>query len=735
MIAFVYDILFLLPFTAALSLFLKPYFWPEYESGTVLFAGIACTVVLLLLRHLKTHGRIWLAGTLAAAGLSILLLQPASDRPDFLLEHLWILHLFLLTILSFLLHLLQESCRPVRLLIAAGSCIALAICLFWDHPVEKASVGLILFYLIVTLANENQRRSVKEGDTDPKKHLVFVSPFFLLLFTGVFLLKAPDTPYGWGFVSSIAGHIKDGIHILEETFFSQGSWDSASPHIGFSDRGEFADSLTRSDYTAMTIDLRTGTDPQLYLAGKRFDTFDGQHWEKQDQSTADLQGFDTLETLSAVLDYENILYPEDLMQRASVNVSYNGLRSACIFTLPKLIPGHGVKGMDPMRTGGDLEAAGGKRARQDYDLVYYRLNRENDAFLELLNTPHTVTEQSWNNAREQCGLEDPSSYTYEEYLAYHEALSDQYLSEITLSPQLQARMDAVMDGADTDYEKLLRIEAMLRGFRYTDQPGALPKTIPDASAFLDYFILEKQEGYCTYYATAFVLLARSCGIPARYIQGFRVPTGMASHTKAEVLSSFAHAWPEAYLEGIGWFGFEPTAGLLRGVRWTTTEERQAAAAERGTTVSDNYAGDRPSSSASENRISSEEGEETPGFILRWYHIVLPLGAGLLLAALLFGLDRLIHRIRYRRMNTREKALWLCRRNLDLLKRMKMSRRESETIEEFAARAGERFEEEELVFCNIYEELLYGDPDPSEEILDTLSDNLALLRRHRWKKEK
>ena len=558
MIAFVYDILFLLPFTATLSLFLKPYFWPEYESGTVLFAGIACTVVLLLLRHLKTHGRIWLAGTLAAVGLSILLLQPASDRPDFLLEHLWILHLFLLTILSFLLHLLQETCRPVRLLIAVGSCIALAICLFWDHPVEKASVGLILFYLIVTLANENQRRSVKEGDTDPKKHLVFVSPFFLLLFTGVFLLKAPDTPYGWDFVGSIAGHIKDGIHILEETFFSQGSWDSASPQIGFSDRGEFADSLTRSDYTAMTIDLRTGTDPQLYLAGKRFDTFDGQHWEKQDQSTADLQGFDTLETLSAVLDYENILYPEDLMQRASVNVSYKGLRSTCIFTLPKLIPGHGVKGMDPMRSGGDLEAAGGKRARQDYDLIYYRLNRENDAFLELLNTPHTVTEQSWNNAREQCGLEDPSSYTYEEYLAYHKALSDQYLSEITLSPQLQAQMDAVMEGADTDYEKLLRIEEMLRGFRYTDQPGALPKTITDASAFLDYFILEKQEGYCTYYATAFVLLARSCGIPARYMQGFRVPTGMASHAKAEVLSSFAHAWPEAYIENVGWVTFEPT---------------------------------------------------------------------------------------------------------------------------------------------------------------------------------
>ena len=216
MIAFVYDILFLLPFAVPLSLFLKPYFWPEYGSLKVILISIACCVIILLLRHLKTQGRIWLMGTLAAVGLSVLLLQPATERPDFLLEQLPVLHLFLLALLSFLLHLLQELCRPIRLLVAFGSCIALAVSLFVGYSVEKAAVALILLYLIVTLANESQRRSVKEGDTDPKKHLVFISPFFLLLFTCVFLLKTPDTPYDWGFVTSIAGRIEDSIHILEK---------------------------------------------------------------------------------------------------------------------------------------------------------------------------------------------------------------------------------------------------------------------------------------------------------------------------------------------------------------------------------------------------------------------------------------------------------------------------------------------------------------------------------------
>lgn len=60
---------------------------------------------------------------------------------------------------------------------------------------------------------------------------------------------------------------------------------------------------------------------------------------------------------------------------------------------------------------------------------------------------------------------------------------------------------------------------------YNKNPGVLPDQVADGKSFLDFFLLESQKGYCTYYATAFVLLARAEGFPARYVQGFCVPAG------------------------------------------------------------------------------------------------------------------------------------------------------------------------------------------------------------------
>ena len=409
------------------------------------------------------------------------------------------------------------------------------------------------------------------------------------------------------------------------------------------------------------------------------------------------------------------------------------MRSACLFSLPKNDPVRGINETEPQRIGGDLDAADGKKAKQKYTVFYYRLNRDHELFAELLSSAHTITEVEWNAALEQCKVMDPSDYSYDDYLAYHRMINDTYLQPVTLSPELQAYMDVVLDGADSDHEKLLRIETLLRSFRYTDTPGALPSDISNASDFLDYLILEKQDGYCSYYATAFVLLARAYGLPARYVQGFRVPPGVIVGSKATVLSSYAHAWPEVYLEGIGWLVFEPTPGKQRFVRWSTTEERRTHIEGAGNSPS-GYAAGASSPSLSENELSEEtEEEEAPRFILHWYHIVIPISAGLLLALLLLAIDQLIRKIRYDRMSAREKGLWLCRRNIDALKRMHLVREDGETLEEFANRASEQVGEEATAFCSIYESLLYGRKEPTEEDLCLLLEvekRLLQLRRRK-----
>ncbi len=56
-------------------------------------------------------------------------------------------------------------------------------------------------------------------------------------------------------------------------------------------------------------------------------------------------------------------------------------------------------------------------------------------------------------------------------------------------------------------------------------------------------------GVCQDHAHIFIAAARLAGIPARYVTGYLL-TGEATHAVAH------HAWSEAYVDGLGWLGFD-----------------------------------------------------------------------------------------------------------------------------------------------------------------------------------
>jgi transglutaminase-like putative cysteine protease len=62
--------------------------------------------------------------------------------------------------------------------------------------------------------------------------------------------------------------------------------------------------------------------------------------------------------------------------------------------------------------------------------------------------------------------------------------------------------------------------------------------------------LKDGRGVCQDHAHVFISVARLLGFPARYISGYFV-TGDESFSEAQ------HAWAEAYIEGLGWLGFDP----------------------------------------------------------------------------------------------------------------------------------------------------------------------------------
>lgn len=91
-------------------------------------------------------------------------------------------------------------------------------------------------------------------------------------------------------------------------------------------------------------------------------------------------------------------------------------------------------------------------------------------------------------------------------------------------------------------------------FRYTLSPPRL--TSADR---VDEFLFESRAGYCTHYASALAVLARSVGLPARVVAGFlggeRHPDGHFT-----VRDYDAHAWVEVWLDG-AWQRIDPTAAI------------------------------------------------------------------------------------------------------------------------------------------------------------------------------
>jgi transglutaminase-like putative cysteine protease len=120
----------------------------------------------------------------------------------------------------------------------------------------------------------------------------------------------------------------------------------------------------------------------------------------------------------------------------------------------------------------------------------------------------------------------------------------------------------VAGDASTRYEQAWAIEQYLRSYPYTlDLPD--PPTDRD---LVDYFLFDLQEGYCDYYASAMVVMARAVGVPARLASGYAQGTYDHDTDRWVVTEKDGHSWVEVYFEGIGWVEFEPTAGLPALVR-------------------------------------------------------------------------------------------------------------------------------------------------------------------------
>lgn len=140
-----------------------------------------------------------------------------------------------------------------------------------------------------------------------------------------------------------------------------------------------------------------------------------------------------------------------------------------------------------------------------------------------------------------------------------------------LPQRLHTLAQEIVAPYNNPYDQAKAIEQFVRQYPYSlDVAPPAGTTDP-----VEYFLFELQSGYCDYYASAMVVLARSVGLPARFATGYQ-PQPPDENGVQTIRQINAHSWAEVYFAGYGWVEFEPTAGFSEGVVLNTLANSSAA---------------------------------------------------------------------------------------------------------------------------------------------------------------
>jgi len=320
----------------------------------------------------------------------------------------------------------------------------------------------------------------------------------------------------------------------------------SGPRTGLSDRIELGEmsELALDDSVAMRVRFQ-GPPPlhhEMYFRGPVLDRFDGRHWT----SSATLQQLTRKASSAASADPTGAPQPTGRQVDYQLTLEPNRLRTVPLLdgTLAARIASSGTEAklrrdglswhaQQPLTERTQIDASAWMGARDTRDPATEEAGRNNLA-LPMGHNPRTLT---W-------------------------------------AAQLRHRPDLQAADADALVQALIR-HIRQGGFSYTLAPEeAAAETREDTpdeargradaaqrSHPIDRFWLDRKTGFCEHYATAFVVILRAMGVPARVVTGFQGAEVNPVDGLHVVRNSDAHAWAEYWSPHRGWTRVDPTAAV------------------------------------------------------------------------------------------------------------------------------------------------------------------------------
>jgi len=661
-------------------------------------------VMVAFVYNSKSRLKYLIPGVVLVVFLGIVMVKPKDIRAEFVLENRWMLWAFIAAVAVFVIGRISADYKWVRRVLAFAFVFALILLMWFKVDTNKMLVPLAFMQLLVYLVDEVQLGWVKSGYTDRTKHLVFTAPFIIFICLSVYFTPVRAYPYDWHFAVKTFNRIVDAAKTASKYFSGEGD-DYA--RVGFSERAIMSGVIQQYPKELMEVTEKATLGNILYLSGKSFEKYNGRGWEAENMEITHERIIDTIETECAVKRFDPD-YTYNYLKSSKVDITYQLFNTNYLFAPTKaIIYKDEISSVEYNEQQDALLAKERIGYGTEYTVRFFRLNKNTPEFAKMVNSSSCITEEEWEIACRKYNNGNLPGCSYEEYLQYKDNIKAIYTEDIAISKKLRNKLDEVYDGATTSWDKMKKIESWIGSFTYTTRPGKIPEQIQTASDFLDYFLLEKQEGYCVHFATAFTLLARAEGMPARFVQGCYV--NKTNRDTVLVTADNAHAWPEVYFENVGWIPFEPTPDYNRDRYWMEGNNN-------GLSGSSDVAGDKADNSekVSVSVDSPSEGEaegaETNAVAEKIFAILLPLILGMVFIVLCLFIYRLLVLSKIARMNSTQRAILKCRCNIMILRTIGYEMKEGQTLSEYSSMVEEDLGKDAVLFIPCLEEIIYSEKD-------------------------
>lgn len=387
------------------------------------------------------------------------------------------------------------------------------VILFWSLGFQraiKANIVKLIILSIVTFGISNCSNELKKKNINIK-----INYFKLMLFALVTAIVISEIsialPYSntGRFSKSVEGKlVKDyGDTKIEE--LEKKSFDLKLS--GYKDNNS---RLGGPIFVNDELVLKVRSEKPEYLRADVKDYYDGTMWTKTgDRHRNVLRKFQNIYSFENYIN--SALYNQKTMEILPMQ---NKLSTLFTPMYTSSINMNGVVFYDDIPT-----FIGKTTQNRKYELEYYSMN-ETKAFENCKN-------MKWMN-------EDFNQDYYSLYNKYMQ-LPD------TITDRTQSMLKKIISGSRGPYERILKIKQYLQS-NYTYSTSV--SSVPDNKDFVDYFLFDEKKGYCVYFASAATILCRLAGIPARYVEGFRMEDNKDSEGFYNVTNKEAHAWCEVLVD-------------------------------------------------------------------------------------------------------------------------------------------------------------------------------------------